>query len=67
MPRVYHISTASTTSAMHGGSQRRLWKWQAVDSLGTAPKPAAPNLTTAFGKLAQSAVGYSICDISNEF
>ncbi|OQB43632.1 MAG: hypothetical protein BWY09_00061 [Candidatus Hydrogenedentes bacterium ADurb.Bin179] len=52
MPRVYHIPTAPTTSAMHGGSQRGLWKWQAVDRLGTAPKPAAPNLTTAFGKLA---------------
>ncbi len=67
MPRVYHISTAPTTSAMHGASQRGLWKWQAVDSLGTAPKPAAPNLTTSFGKLAQPKVRYSTCDISNEF
>ena len=67
MPRVYHIPTAPTTSAMHGGSQRGLWKWQAVDRLGTAPKPAAPNLTTAFGKLAQRKVGCSVCDISKEF
>jgi hypothetical protein len=34
-------------------AQQGLWKWRLMDSLGTTPKPVAPNLTTSLGKLAQ--------------